>query len=187
MKAIRIIALLLVIAAAVGAVVFQMQQEKTRRQALREKKPLPARAAKASDILPAPPPPPEVGVYEPTTLQRPIEVVLVYPPSPGDKLFAETRKVLDRLAKEYPNALQVEAYTDSDQGAFAKLQAAGQTKPGCVIINGHVAHRLKQEGTTQEVTFTWDGMNQRLNYKEADLEALLRQYLERADKGPGGS
>jgi hypothetical protein len=108
-------------------------------------------------------------------------VVAVYPSEPGDKAFAETRKVLDRLAKEFPGKLQVESYGANDKGANEKLGEARQARPGCVIINGYVAHRLKQDGSTKEVTFNWGGMlNPVLNYKEADLEAVLRQYLKMA-------
>jgi hypothetical protein len=184
MKAIRIVALLVVIAAAVALIVFQAQREKTRRAFNIGKLPgARVSTAPAATPTPTPPPPPapKAKVYDPSTLTLPIQVVTIFPERSGEQYFGKTIQVLNKLAKEFPGKIEVKNYGPSERIADDMLREAGLSRPGCVLINGYVTHRLKQNGKTKEVTFNWGGMlNPVLNYQESDLEAVLRQYLKRA-------
>lgn len=183
MKAIRIVALLVIIGIAVTAIVLQAQREKARRAFNIGKLPGAKVSSASAPALPSPPPlPPKVEVYDPSTLKLPIQVVTILPEQPGN-YFAGTIKVLEKLSKEFPGKIQIKNYGPSERIADDLLRKAGQSRPGCVLINGYATHRLKQGGKTKEVTFNWGGMmNPVLNYKESDLEAVLRQYLKRAQK-----
>lgn len=187
MKAIRIVVLLAIIAVAVTMVVLQAQREKERRAFNIGKLPgakVSLAPTPSSPPPPPPPPPPKGGVYDPSNLKLPIQVVTIFPEQSGEQYFGKTIEVLEKLVKEFPGKIEVKNYGPSERIADDMLREAGLTRPGCVLINGYATHRLEQNGKTKEVTFNWGGMlNPVLNYTEADLEAVLRQYLKRAEKG----
>jgi len=123
---------------------------------------------------------------EPRAVTFPLEVVAIYPQKPNDAAFEGTRKLLARLAAEFPEKMKLKSYDMPNDEAMRRWAQSDVQGPPCgVLINGRATHVLKEDGRTRRVRFIWNYSSLSLRYTEAELEKVLRGYLEQ-EEGEAG-